>query len=58
MTVQGVVDNDMKVAVALVPAIAALPEAPLAMPVQSLDAGGIVGFLRGLFVTAGRAVKY
>lgn len=58
MTLQGISDNGMKTGGAEIPAAAALPEAPLAMPVQSLDAGGIVALLRGLFGTAGRAVKH
>lgn len=58
MTLQGKSAIDLKAAWAEIPAIAALPAAPLAMPVQSLDAGGLVGLLRGLFGTAGRAVKH
>lgn len=58
MMVQGISDNDMKAGRAEIPAAAALPEAPLAMPVQSLDAGGIVALLRGIFGAAGRAVKH
>ncbi|MGL4281716.1 MAG: hypothetical protein ACRCS0_15240, partial [Albidovulum sp.] len=58
MSVQGVSDYDIKAGGTEIPAVAALPEAPLAMPVQSLEAGGIVALLRGLFGTAGRAVKH
>lgn len=58
MSVQDISDIDIKNAVAVIPAIAALPEAPLAMPMQSLDAGGIIAFLRGLFGNAGRVVKH
>ena len=61
MSVQGLSENDMKagaVAVPAIPASAALPEAPLAMPMQSLDAGGIIGFLRGIFGNSGRVVKH
>ncbi len=58
MTLQGKSAIDLKAAGAEIPAIAALPEAPLAMPVQSLDAGGIAALLRGIFGTAGRAVKH
>jgi hypothetical protein len=58
MNVQGKFEIDIKAGATEIPAIAALPEAPLAMPVQSLDAGGIVALLRGLFGTAGRAVKH
>lgn len=58
MMVQGISDNDMKAGGEEIPAAAALPEAPLAMPVQPLDAGGITALLRGIFGTAGRAVKH
>lgn len=58
MTVQGNLAIGLKAAETVIPATAALPEAPLAMPVQSLEAGGIVGVLRGLFGAAGRAVKH
>lgn len=58
MTLQGKSAIDLRAAGAEIPAAAALPEAPLAMPVQSLDAGGIVALLRGVFGTAGRAVKH
>lgn len=58
MTVQGNLAIGLTAAEIAVPATAALPEAPLAMPVQSLEAGGIVGVLRGLFGAVGRAVKH
>lgn len=41
-----------------IPASANLPEAPLAMPIQSLDAGGIVAFFRTLFGATRRTVKH
>ncbi len=51
-------DIDAAGEVAGIPAAAALPDAPLAMPAQPLEAAGPVQWLRALFSGAGRTVKH
>lgn len=58
MSIRAISDNDAASQAAEIPAAAALPEAPLAMPVQSLEAGAIMALLRGFVGVAGRTVKH
>lgn len=51
-------DVDAADEAARIPAAAALPDAPLAMPAQPLEAAGPVAWLRALFGAAGRTVKH
>lgn len=58
MNMIAVPETDTAALAMAIPASADLPEAPLAMPVQSLEAGGLIAMMRAMFGATRRMVKH
>ncbi len=58
MNIEVLSERDAEAVILPIPAAAALPDAPLAMPTQRLEAPQPVAFLRSLFGTSRRTVNH
>jgi hypothetical protein len=58
MNIEVLSERDAEAVILPVPAAAALPDAPLAMPTQRLEAPQALTVLRGLFGAARRTVNH
>lgn len=58
MNIEQLSERDAEAVILPIPALASLPDAPLAMPTQRLEAPQPVAFLRGLFGASRRTVNH